>query len=157
MRWFHEIDKHQGLLVEIVKYTFIISVIFKFGPYAIGNPMWLSYLQDNLGGLASALFYMSIIILALQTRVSKKILEPLKYVGRTALSNYIFQSIFCFILFYVVGLYNVVPPTLSLLIAFVVFLFQVFLSKWWLERYHFGPLEWVWRSLNYRKKQPFEK
>ncbi len=27
-------------------------------------------------------------------------------------------------------------------------------SKWWLERYRFGPAEWVWRTLTYGKRQP---
>lgn len=28
-------------------------------------------------------------------------------------------------------------------------------SPIWLRHYRFGPLEWVWRSLTYGKKQPF--
>jgi uncharacterized protein len=27
-------------------------------------------------------------------------------------------------------------------------------SKPWLKRFEFGPMEWVWRSLTYWKKQP---
>ena len=31
---------------------------------------------------------------------------------------------------------------------------QLLVSKPWLDRYRFGPLEWLWRSLTYMKKQP---
>jgi hypothetical protein len=30
-------------------------------------------------------------------------------------------------------------------------------SPFWLRRFRFGPLEWVWRSLTYWKKQPFRR
>ncbi|MFN7186920.1 MAG: DUF418 domain-containing protein [Cyclobacteriaceae bacterium] len=34
---------------------------------------------------------------------------------------------------------------------------QIFLSKWWLSRYQYGPVEWFWRSLTYWRWQPFRK
>jgi len=37
------------------------------------------------------------------------------------------------------------------------FLVQVPLSHWWLARYHFGPAEWVWRSLTYGSAQPWRR
>ncbi len=37
----------------------------------------------------------------------------------------------------------------------LIFAAQVWMSVWWLERFRYGPAEWVWRSLTYRKLQPF--
>ncbi|PAC28987.1 hypothetical protein BWI92_17230 [Flectobacillus sp. BAB-3569] len=34
-----------------------------------------------------------------------------------------------------------------------IFLFQIRLSKWWLSRYYYGPIEWLWRSATYGKWQ----
>jgi uncharacterized membrane protein YeiB len=31
---------------------------------------------------------------------------------------------------------------------------QVGLSAWWLQRFRFGPAEWLWRSLTYLRPQP---
>jgi len=31
---------------------------------------------------------------------------------------------------------------------------QVALSHWWLARFRFGPVEWLWRSLTYGRLQP---
>ncbi len=28
---------------------------------------------------------------------------------------------------------------------------QLPLSAWWLSRYRFGPVEWIWRRLTYRQ------
>ena len=35
-----------------------------------------------------------------------------------------------------------------------IFLPQMAVSGWWLQRYRFGPAEWVWRTLMYGKVQP---
>ena len=40
------------------------------------------------------------------------------------------------------------------LIVAAICLFQLLISKPWLDRYRFGPLEWIWRSLTYLEKQP---
>jgi len=42
------------------------------------------------------------------------------------------------------------------LLGFVVamWVLQLFLAPWWVERFRFGPFEWLWRSLTYWKRQP---
>ncbi|QNN66255.1 DUF418 domain-containing protein [Sphingomonas rhizophila] len=42
---------------------------------------------------------------------------------------------------------------------FVPFVWALMLlwSKWWLDRYHYGPLEWAWRSLARGSVQPMRK
>lgn len=158
-RVFHELKKHEHTLKRLLIITFLFSLILKVGPYLIGNPLWLSYVQDNLGGTASAVFYMTLLTVLAQTETGRKLLRPLRYVGRTALSNYILQSVISFILFYGIGfgLYNSVLPSVSLVIVVFIFALQILVSKWWLSRYRFGPLEWIWRSLNYKAIQPLRK
>ena len=41
--------------------------------------------------------------------------------------------------------------------ALVIFAVQVAFSHWWLARFRFGPAEWLWRSLTYRKAQPMRQ
>jgi uncharacterized protein len=43
------------------------------------------------------------------------------------------------------------------LMAFVVgvWALQLGYSQWWLQKFRFGPAEWLWRSLTYLKRQPF--
>ena len=73
-----------------------------------------------------------------------------------ALTNYISQSLIGIILFYGVGL--ALGTTFGLvhieLTAIAVFLLQIFMSRLWLSRFSFGPLEWLWRMLTYGKYFP---
>lgn len=158
-QWLHEPQKHQQTLWRLLKISFFLFILLKLGPYSIGNPLWLSYLQDNLGGAASALFYIVLITLISQSALGLKIVMPFKYVGRMALSNYILQSVFCFTLFYGIGfgLYGSIKPSIAILIVIVFYSLQIIGSKWWLSRFRFGPLEWIWRSLSYKKKQVIRK
>jgi len=86
----------------------------------------------------------------------KKILSPLKYVGRMALSNYILQNIIGIILFTSLGFshYETLSLSKTLVIAFLVFIFQDVLSKIWLTYFKFGPLEWLWKCLTYGELLP---
>lgn len=82
---------------------------------------------------------------------------PLLAVGyAAALTNYIGQSLVCTTLFngYGFGLAGEVTPSAAMAIAVVVYVVQTLLSVWWLRRFRFGPLEWVWRSLTYGRVQP---
>jgi uncharacterized protein len=86
-------------------------------------------------------------------------LRPLAAVGRMALSNYVGQSIICGFIFnsYGLGLYGELNPLAAVLIALMILIFQIAFSVFWLNRFQFGPLEWIWKSLTYMKKPGFTK
>jgi len=44
----------------------------------------------------------------------------------------------------------------ALYVAFSVWLFLLIASPIWLRHFRFGPMEWVWRSLTYWRKQPMK-
>lgn len=80
-------------------------------------------------------------------------------VGQMAFTNYLAQSFLVGLFFYGIGfsmfgklerheMYYVVAATWTL---------QIIWSHIWLRYFRFGPLEWLWRSLTYWKKQPFRK
>lgn len=73
--------------------------------------------------------------------------------GRMALTNYISQSVIGMFLFYGIGLGLGAGVGLgeTELIAMAVFGFQILFSILWLEKFRFGPLEWIWRMLTYGK------
>ncbi|EAZ83208.1 DUF418 domain-containing protein [Algoriphagus machipongonensis] len=112
----------------------------------------LMYLSD----LAFGLFYLWLIAYIWHYTPWKKWLEPLKYPGRMALTNYIFQSVFGLIIFSSLGfgLYEKLSPMASFIIAIIVFLIQVIYSKIWLSYFIYGPLEWAWRCFTYLKIFP---
>jgi uncharacterized protein len=74
-------------------------------------------------------------------------------VGRTALSNYLFQSLICIFIFYGVGLEfgGTLGYSGVVLIALGLFGWQILFSTFWLRYFRFGPVEWIWRQLTYGK------
>lgn len=80
-------------------------------------------------------------------------------VGRMALSNYIMHSIIAIFVFTGLGfgLYGELARHQLFYVVFGIWIFQLIISKIWLHRFRFGPLEWCWRSLTYMKKQPMKR
>lgn len=106
-----------------------------------------------LSDVVMGLFYLWLIGWMWHKWSWKKLLSPLRYAGRMALTNYIMQSFIGLILFSSIGfkLYETLAPSQTFGIALLVFLIQIILSKIWLNYFKFGPLEWAWRCLTYKK------
>ena len=79
--------------------------------------------------------------------------------GRCAFSNYLGTSIIASLVFYGWGLgfYDSLQRWQAWLLAPVVWVLMLLWSKPWLERFHYGPFEWAWRSLSRGKLQPFRR
>ena len=79
--------------------------------------------------------------------------------GRTALTNYVLQSILGTFLFFGWGLGYLasIPNRYTFLIAIVLVIFQILISRWWLKHFYYGPLEWIWRSLTHFKRYPLKR
>ncbi|SHM43583.1 DUF418 domain-containing protein [Gracilibacillus kekensis] len=151
-KWLHNVKEHYKTLHKIWIISFILFLLFKAGPYLFGNPYWFSTLQDAIGGSASAVFYV-ITITFLYPKLTG-LFQLIGSVGKLALSNYILQSIIGIFIFYSIGmgLYGKLSPFQTLLIGIIVFAVQIMLSHLWLQKYKRGPLEWLWRSMIYKKK-----
>ncbi|GGP09614.1 DUF418 domain-containing protein [Oceanobacillus neutriphilus] len=158
-RWFHDPLSYSGILKKIWIISLIVFILFKIGPYLFGNPLWFALVQDNIGGTASAVFYLTSITLLWQKGISRKILRVLAPIGKMALSNYLLQSVISFWLFYGVGvgLYGEVRPFQQILIVLIIFCLQIIGSTIWLRYFQFGPVEWLWRCITYKKMQPFRR
>lgn len=120
---------------------------------------WLHSIVYALGVFPLATVYMIVIALLLESRKSRKYLQPIIPVGKMAFSNYVLQSLIGIVLFYGVGfgLAQQFGPLSLSIIAFLIFIFQLIYSTIWLKYFHFGPLEYIWRSLTYGKIQPMRK
>ena len=111
------------------------------------------------GSLFVAFGWLCIVMLVTKSNALKGLRNRLAAVGRSALTNYIFQSVICTFIFYGFGLgfFGSIDRTGQILIVLLVWAIQLFLSPWWLSRYKFGPLEWAWRSLTYMQRQTFRR
>ncbi|MFQ5412454.1 MAG: DUF418 domain-containing protein, partial [Phycisphaerae bacterium] len=111
------------------------------------------------GSLGLSLGYLALLTLACTRNRGRSILRPFAAVGRMALTNYLGHSILCNLIFYGYGLalFGRLPFWAIFLIALGIFVAQLCLSPLWLRHFHFGPFEWLWRSLTYPRRQPFRR
>jgi len=78
-----------------------------------------------------------------------RVAELLAPAGRMALSNYLLQSLVCALLFTAYGWrwMGRVSPGMGVLIVLGLFALQLVLSRLWLQRFAYGPVEWGLRAL----------
>jgi uncharacterized protein len=120
---------------------------------------WYQTIVYALGVVPQALAYAACIALVYKSVLGKKLLLLFQPVGKMAFSNYILHTLVGIFTFYGVGLglggrYG---PTAWTAFAFAVFGCQIVLSHIWLRLFHFGPIEWFWRSMTYGKWQKMLK
>lgn len=85
--------------------------------------------------------------------------ERIAAVGRTAFTNYLGTSILASFVFFGhgLGLYNTLSRAESWLLVPLFWLLMLSWSPWWLERFRYGPLEWLWRCLSRARFEPMRK
>jgi len=110
----------------------------------------------DVGRLALALGYIGLVMLVCKSGVLGWLRMGLARVGQMALTNYLSQSVICNVLFlgFGLGLVGELARHQIYYVVFAIWVFQFFFSIWWLQRFRFGPAEWLWRSLTYKKAQP---
>ena len=104
-------------------------------------------------GLASG--YGTAIVILAEHASTRKLVQWAGPLGRMAFTNYIVQSIILSWIFYGFGfaLFGRLSIAQSLAIAVLIYAAQAAFSAWWLHRFRFGPIEWLWRSLMYGEPQ----
>lgn len=103
--------------------------------------------------------YVGAMVLFFDSAAGRRLRDLLAPSGRTALSNYLLQSLICALIFhgYGLGLVGHVSPLETVSIALVIYAIQLVLSRWWVQRFAYGPLEWllrfitIWRVPQWRK------
>lgn len=126
--------------------------------------MWLSWRMlptmafdrlDLVMGMASALQLVAGTLMGLgYLSWMLRMLPALRWAapaGRMALTHYLAQSLVCTLVFYGYGLgyFEQLPRAWQPGFVLVLFLAQVAFSHWWLARFRFGPMEWLWRGATY--------
>ena len=110
----------------------------------------------DLGRLALAVGYVGLVMTLCRAGWLRAAQAVLARVGQMALTNYLMQTVICNLVFLGFGLsqFGLWDRTQMYLFVAGVWLFQALFSVYWLRRYRFGPCEWLWRSLTYRRRQP---
>ncbi len=108
------------------------------------------------GSLVTAFGYMALgvyfaILVASGYGRLAAIARPLRAIGRTALSNYILQTLIGTTIFYGhgFGYFGWMSRAELVWIVLAVWAFQLVASTLWMRRFQQGPLEWVWHRSVY--------
>ncbi|HTQ63796.1 MAG TPA: DUF418 domain-containing protein [Puia sp.] len=85
-----------------------------------------------------------------------KLMQP---VGQMAFTNYLMQSFLGGLFFYGVGfgMYGRLQRYEIYYVVLAVWILEIIWSHIWLRYFRYGPLEWLWRSLTYWKRQPLKR
>lgn len=168
--WLMRIDyfRRYATSIRLFVLYLIIGTGLTYAALALGGSMtrW-SHTPSNIaykaimssGQIALAMAYVN----ALSILYSRSILRPLLTlfapVGRMSFTDYLMQTLFGILIFYSfaggfwgsMGLYQIT------LLALTIYAFQTILSIVWLKYFLFGPLEWAWRCLTYKRLFPIRK
>jgi uncharacterized protein len=111
------------------------------------------------GAALASVGYAAVLILVVKRGALGVLRRALAAVGQMAFSNYLLHSVTTSIVFlgWGLGLAGRFDYAQQLLFVAVIWTFQLALSPVWLQRYRFGPAEWLWRSLTYWKRQPMRR
>jgi uncharacterized protein len=116
-------------------------------------------IPNYFGSILVAFGHIGAVMLLVRSGALRAIVDRFAAAGRMALSNYLAQSVVMTTLFYGygLGLYADVPRVWQQGLVVALVGLQLLVSPWWLKHFRFGPVEWLWRSLTYRQRQPMRR
>jgi uncharacterized protein len=173
MGWFQNLMESKETFKKILKYSFWIIIcaeIIRYlafwldAHYKLGwkqeptTDFFVSILFNILTAALVCLYISGLALLMLLPKWQIR-LAPFSKVGKMAITCYLSQTVFGLLLFYHIGfgLFGKTALWLNCLITIVLFILQMLVCRFWLKKFNFGPVEWLWRSLTYFKWQSMYK
>lgn len=154
-------ERHRHTVLAFIITGVVIGLPLNM--YLAARPAWLAnhWLYQPLriaASLTLSLGYLTGLLWLLQRPRWRDRLRFLGPVGRLGLTSYIAQTAFLtFVqLHYGLGLAPVLGSFACFVIAFAFYGIQVAWSNWWVRRFSFGPVEWLWRRLTYGAVHPVQ-
>lgn len=144
-----------GFAISAPVYIIGIFKAYASGFYFLDIEKWI-YLPYYFPREAGAIALAAVVMMAVKSNVLRSLQHALAAVGQTALSNYLFTTVLCQFLF-LWGpwkLYGKLEYFQLVYVVFGVWAVNLIVSPIWLRTFQFGPIEWLWRSLTYVKRQP---
>lgn len=121
--------------------------------------MYVGMQFNAVGSVPMALGHAGLVVALVKLGLLGALGRALAAVGRLALSNYLAESVLASVVFYGYGLGWVgrLDRFEQQLVVVGIWVILLVCSPLWLRWFQFGPAEWVWRSLTYRRVQPMRR
>lgn len=151
--------------IKLLSFYLITGIAFTYVSYEIGGSM-SSFSHDlknvgfktlaATGQVLLAMSYIHILAILDEKAFFKKAFHLFAYVGRMSFTNYLMHTLMGFLVFYPFfgGLFGTMGLVEITIVALALYAVQVIFSMIWLKYFSFGPLEWGWRCLTYKKVFP---
>jgi uncharacterized protein len=112
----------------------------------------------DIGRLGMAIGYIGLVMLICKSGILTWLRSSLAAVGQMALTNYLSHTVICNFIFmgYGLGLFGQLNRYEIYYVVLGIWIFQLIVSPLWLRFFRFGPVEWLWRSMTYMKRQPMK-
>ena len=109
-------------------------------------------IPNTVGTAPAVLGYVGLLVLW-NRRPETALQKRLRLAGRMALTNYLTQTVLGVVVLRL--LVADVNLTRTMLLGFIaaVWAMQLWWSQWWMDRFRYGPAEWLWRVATYRRLQ----
>lgn len=140
-----------GVAVNLLEARWIMGHQFSAISFAQAN---ISY---DLGRLAMTIGHLGALLLFVRSGTLGWLRRAFAAIGRMAVTNYLLHSVVCGFLFIGLQWYNRLERHELYYVVFAIWAVQLVISPLWLRYYRFGPVEWLWRSLTYLKRQPMRR
>jgi uncharacterized protein len=109
----------------------------------------------NVAPVVLAVGYGAVILVLMDAPRTARALAFFAPLGRMAFTNYLLQSLVCGVIFFGYGLgrFGQMALAPAFTLGVVIYVVQMVLSAYWLRYFRFGPMEWLWRTAMYGKRQ----
>jgi uncharacterized protein len=133
-----------SLLVALTAVFTVLSLIVAWLVHPAGGGLDIRVMETVLSLLMS-FAYMTGLLLLLQTPLHRPLVAALAPLGRTALTNYLAATVLFVPLGHALRLEGSTAWGAAAGLAIGILAVQMVVSRWWLRRCRYGPLEWAWR------------
>lgn len=143
--------KTKRVMMIIAAVSLILGLLIKY--YVIYAHLDIYAAQSFIfyGGTLVAICYFIAVVLLTDNQQFYKVMQPFRYAGKMSFTLYILQSICMFVIFYVFRLYAKLNLYQVFIIALLIIIFELAIATYYMKRYKYGPLEWIWRKITYLK------
>ena len=131
------------------------ALVTALGDYS-RDVAFIGQVPNTLGTIPASLGYMSLIVLW-NRGPDSALKQRLRAVGRMALTNYLTQTVLGVLVLTIILDAAPINRAGILLFVLAVWLLQLWWSPAWMNRFRFGPAEWLWRAATYRKGQALRR
>ncbi|UKS24743.1 DUF418 domain-containing protein [Paenibacillus sp. HWE-109] len=149
-QWFREPDNVRAVYLKRMLIFLPIGVLLKVAKTVFPDYGW-SEMGEMIGSNLLSLGYIFAFALCYVSAKSSPWLLRFEAVGKLSLTNYLLQSVIGTTIFYGYGLgwFGKMGVVAGCGLALIIYLGQLFISRWYLTHFTFGPVERVLRMWTY--------